>query len=343
VREDRMPGGRNSGAVYNLYKVKYKKHRRGQKNGHLTQEQQQQAQPTTPTTPTSPRFITSGSGSSQPGPPDWSNGQILKAALTSPADVVHLRHKNCVSTTTSGNRMSAEQAAAMIRPLVECDAFEEVAKLKNAKELLQCKLELNDKLCHIGDNIVYKLVQWTKRLPFYNELPVAIHTQLLTHKWHELLVLTTCAFLAIRGAPSVSVTQAVSSALCSLKECLTIMVGEPVGLEELEEAAPLVERLARLADTFRRMALCMEEYVCLKVIIMQSSEEIKDQKELEVIHDRYMKALQVFVEHRFPTQTTRFTELLSCIPEVQATASLVVQSKMFYVPLFLNTSLKNET
>ncbi|GFT61656.1 hormone receptor 4 [Nephila pilipes] len=343
VREDRMPGGRNSGAVYNLYKVKYKKHRRGQKNGHLTQEQQQQVVPTTPTTPTSPRFSSSSSGSSQPGPPDWSNGQILKAALTSPADVVHLRHKNCVTTTTSGNRMSAEQAAAMIRPLVECDAFEEVAKLKNAKELLQCKLELNDKLCHIGDNIVYKLVQWTKRLPFYNELPVAIHTQLLTHKWHELLVLTTCAFLAIRGAPSVSVAQAVSSALCSLKECLTIMVGEPVGLEELEEAAPLVERLARLADTFRRMALCMEEYVCLKVIIMQSSEEIKDQKELEAIHDRYMKALQVFVEHRFPTQTTRFTELLSCIPEVQATASLVVQSKMFYVPLFLNTSLKNET
>lgn len=30
VREDRMPGGRNSGAVYNLYKVKYKKHK---KNG----------------------------------------------------------------------------------------------------------------------------------------------------------------------------------------------------------------------------------------------------------------------------------------------------------------------
>ncbi|GFR59363.1 nuclear receptor subfamily 6 group A member 1-A [Elysia marginata] len=28
VREDRMPGGRNSGALYNLYKVKYKKHKR---------------------------------------------------------------------------------------------------------------------------------------------------------------------------------------------------------------------------------------------------------------------------------------------------------------------------
>ena len=28
VREDRMPGGRNSGAVYNLYKVKYRKHKK---------------------------------------------------------------------------------------------------------------------------------------------------------------------------------------------------------------------------------------------------------------------------------------------------------------------------
>lgn len=72
-------------------------------------------------------------------------------------------------------------------------------------------------------------------------------------------------------------------------------------------------------------------------------EEVQDQRELEAINDRYKKALRVFVENRFPQQTTRFAELLSCIPEVQAAASLVVQSKMFYVPLFLNTSLKNET
>lgn len=73
------------------------------------------------------------------------------------------------------------------------------------------------------------------------------------------------------------------------------------------------------------------------------SEEVQDQRELEAINDRYKKALRVFVENRFPQQTTRFAELLSCIPEVQAAATLVVQSKMFYVPLFLNTSLKSET
>jgi len=40
VREDRMPGGRNSGAVYNLYKVKYRKHKKPA-NGTSPQTQHQ--------------------------------------------------------------------------------------------------------------------------------------------------------------------------------------------------------------------------------------------------------------------------------------------------------------
>ena len=59
--------------------------------------------------------------------------------------------------------------------------------------------KLGDKLCRIGDKIVLKLVQWTRRLPFYEEIPVEIHTRLLTNKWHELLVLTTSAYQAING------------------------------------------------------------------------------------------------------------------------------------------------
>jgi nuclear receptor subfamily 6 group A len=46
--------------------------------------------------------------------------------------------------------------------------------LQNLDELLDHKSDLSDKLCQIGDSIVYKLVQWTKRLPFYLELPVEV-------------------------------------------------------------------------------------------------------------------------------------------------------------------------
>ena len=51
----------------------------------------------------------------------------------------------------------------------------------------------------IGDSIVHKLIEWVTRLPFYNQLPKEVLTKLLTHKWHELLVLTTSAYQAIHG------------------------------------------------------------------------------------------------------------------------------------------------
>jgi nuclear receptor subfamily 6 group A len=54
--------------------------------------------------------------------------------------------------------------------------------LQNLDELLDHKSDLSDKLCQIGDSIVYKLVQWTKRLPFYLELPVEVNISVLKLK-----------------------------------------------------------------------------------------------------------------------------------------------------------------
>lgn len=44
------------------------------------------------------------------------------------------------------------------------------------EDLLEHNSDLSAKLMQIGDSIVYKLVQWTKRLPFYLELPVEVST-----------------------------------------------------------------------------------------------------------------------------------------------------------------------
>ena len=80
--------------------------------------------------------------------------------------------------------------------------------LQNIGELLnQNTADLQSKLCQIGDSIVYKLVQWTRRLPFYMDLSVNVHTKLLTHKWHELLVLTTSAYQAIHGTMRMGTTR----------------------------------------------------------------------------------------------------------------------------------------
>uniref|UniRef100_A0A182T7K1 NR LBD domain-containing protein n=1 Tax=Anopheles maculatus TaxID=74869 RepID=A0A182T7K1_9DIPT len=256
VREDRMPGGRNSGAVYNLYKVKYKKHKKNNQkssnaklqqgtgaigtaitnlgdigvgaggplgsgiasvgsaespkstnmyhHAHLaTHLQQHHHLPST----TSPTMVKSESMNL-----NIMNGTILKTALTNPSEIVHLRHRLDNAVSSSKDRsISYEQALNMIHTLIDCDAMEDIATLPHFSEFLADKSEIGDKLCNIGDSIVHKLVSWTRKLPFYTDIPVEIHTKLLTDKWHEILVLTTAAYQAMHGKKNISTTQTQSS------------------------------------------------------------------------------------------------------------------------------------
>lgn len=277
--------------------------------------------------------------------------------------------------------MSFDQAMAIIVQLVDCDDFEDIATLRNVDELLGNNADLSQTLCQIGDSIVYKLVQWTKRLPFYSELPVAVHTQLLTHKWHELLVLTTSAYQAIRGgsqpwdpdpgggssttgtgassaesdvkSSSANTTNANSSFcaetdfgrevahnLSRLQRCLTSMMGRPITMDQLRhEVGIMVEKITHVIVMFRRLRLTMDEYVCLKVITMLNHEDFHPHRELEAIQERYVAALKTFVETRYPHQPTRFGEILVRLPEMQSAAALLLQSKMFYVPFLLNSTI----
>lgn len=334
VREDRMPGGRNSGAVYNLYKVKYKKHKKNTRNGQLKLE----GKPNKGPEPTIPAHLV--------------NGTILKTALTNPSEVVHLRQRldNTVSSSRDRN-LTLDATLSMIQGLVDCDEFQDIATLQNLDDLLEHKSDLSDKLMKIGDSIVYKLVQWTKRLPFYLELPVEVHTKLLTHKWHELLVLTTSAYQAIHGAHKLGststdgteadFTQQVSNNLCTLQTCLTSMMGRPITMDQLrQDVGLMVEKITHVTLMFRRIKLRMEEYVCLKVIIMLNPSNRAGTSELESILERYMSCLKTYVENTAPQQPNRFHDLLVRLPEVQSAASLLLDSKMFYVPFLLNSTIQ---
>ncbi|XP_066251404.1 hormone receptor 4 [Euwallacea similis] len=350
VREDRMPGGRNSGAVYNLYKVKYKKHKKTSKAVARTQdkgmqlqqfknEQQQQQQ--------QPAGI----------PSNLVNGTILKTALTNPSEVIRLRQRLDSAVSSSRDRnFSVEYALSMIKTLIDCDEFQDIATLRNLDELLDHNTDLSEKLCNIGDSIVYKLVQWTKRLPFYLELPVEVHTRLLTHKWHELLVLTTSAYQAIQKAASEQqvqmattiiepdFNQEVETNLCTLQNCLTSMMGREITMEQLrQDVGLMIEKITHVTLMFRQIKLTMEEYVCLKVITMLNQAKPasgSSSNELETIHERYMTCLRVYTQHMYPQQTTRFQDLLVRLPEIQSAAALLLESKMFYVPFLLNSAIQ---
>jgi nuclear receptor subfamily 6 group A len=340
VREDRMPGGRNSGAVYNLYKVKYKKHKKP-----ACKQPQKAAEK---------NILSQQFKVEQPSsiPANLVNGTILKTALTNPSEVVRLRQRLDSAVSSSRDRnFSIEYSLSMIKTLIDCDEFQDIATLQNLDDLLDHNTDLSEKLCHIGDSIVYKLVQWTKRLPFYLELPVEVHTRLLTHKWHELLVLTTSAYQAIHKAGDQLTTviktdfnHEVETNLCTLQSCLTSMMGREITIEQLrQDVGLMIEKITHVTLMFRQIKLTMEEYVCLKVITMLNQAKpasSSGNSELESIHERYMTCLRVYTQHMYPQQTTRFQDLLGRLPEIQSAASLLLESKMFYVPFLLNSAIQ---
>merc|ERR1712141_551047 len=94
-----------------------------------------------------------------------------------------------------------------------------------------------------------------------------------------------------------------------------------------------------LPSNFR---LTMQEYVCLKVVAMLSNAEgnVQD-RELEQIHSRYMNCLRTFIEYNYPQEPNRVQELLVKLPEVQEAAGLLLESKMFYVPFLLNSTISS--
>uniref|UniRef100_A0A336N2E5 CSON009267 protein n=1 Tax=Culicoides sonorensis TaxID=179676 RepID=A0A336N2E5_CULSO len=378
VREDRMPGGRNSGAVYNLYKVKYKKHKKAQKqqqNNVGTTGNNQKMQSQSPNNANNKNmFLTSQSPQQQQQqqqqqqhqspiktesinlPSHLVNGTILKTALTNPAEIVHLRHRLDNAVSSSKDRsIPFDHAVNMIKLLIDCDAMEDIATLPHFSEFLEDKSEIGDKLCNIGDSIVHKLVSWTKKLPFYQDIPVEIHTKLLTDKWHEILVLTTAAYQALHGNRKSSnlqgnqsvpsgvhvpdkndheFMQEVTSHLGTLQTCLTTLMGHPLSMEQLKiDVGLMVEKMTQITIMFRRIKLRMEEYVCLKVYILLNQET-----ELEYIQERYVQVLRSYLQHTNPHNPSRLNDLLAHIPEIQTAASLLLESKMFYVPFVLNSA-----
>ena len=65
------------------------------------------------------------------------------------------------------------------------------------RPVLESNGTLEDKLRQIGDTIVIKLVDWIRRLPFYDDIDIKNNSHLLTNKFHEIVVITTCAYHAI--------------------------------------------------------------------------------------------------------------------------------------------------
>ena len=84
----------------------------------------------------------------------------------------------------------------LISELLECEKYLNIVNYSlplNQVVDEESQNNTNRILCDLGDNIVRQLVQWMRHLPFYAELPLSLHTKILTGRWHEILLLTMAA------------------------------------------------------------------------------------------------------------------------------------------------------
>ncbi|XP_076436483.1 LOW QUALITY PROTEIN: hormone receptor 4-like [Babylonia areolata] len=451
VREDRMPGGRNSGAVYNLYKVKYKKHkRRDSAEKALKQRIAQQVMkmdssmgcapspgyvlpdfatdspavhpaqsssqtlhphlsPFTHLTPTysSPRMgnltvpPSSRSDSSQRGghrhrggqcqfvwqrlsggslPPD--DAQLLQqlrspTAMHSPGSGMYSPYSSSSSATspmtspaTSTATSSGASHSALVSELARKESLLCIAEDYKIEQFTGTERSVAEALCQVGDDIVRKLVQWMRHLPFHAQIPLQQQTRILTSKWHELLLLIMTAYGPVSGrmhgnnsampvgASSSSSSSAVFAEMYQqhmtrMQQYLERTFGKLFSMDQLrQEIGGVMERITRVMLHFAQLAVTRKELAVLQVILLLSSpssassssssssssqEEPQEDAVMQRIVRTYQQALRHYILERYPSEANRFGDLLAQLPEIRAASHHLLHSKMIYIPFLLNS------
>lgn len=147
-------------------------------------------------------------------PPKVDPHAILRQKLTVPDDADVLTPVSFSSAQSSHSfqtpKASSQEGftSQLVADLVACDDALDLTDLYNMTSVLsKDSKSVTMLLCELGDKVVGKLVQWTKKLPFFNEIPIEVHSRLLTSKWHELLLLITTAYKVIQGQKPVVMSQ----------------------------------------------------------------------------------------------------------------------------------------
>jgi len=222
-------------------------------------------------------------------------------------------------------------------------------------------LSAAERLSHIGDEIVEHLVEWTKMLPFYSELPVEVHTQLLTQRWAELVLLSTCFFAYCttvdicafstknRNDEEPASDMDIGRNLQLLQTRLSAVMDKEIPLAHVtREAGPLVTEFTQLLQSFGQLKITHEAYVCLKAITIlyysppasvdasaspAANLHEKYARKVLIIQEQFVKALQIHLSQC--ENGPRLSEILSWLPKLHSASAVLTSSKMFYVPFLI--------
>ncbi|KAL8558163.1 hypothetical protein ACOMHN_035468 [Nucella lapillus] len=424
VREDRMPGGRNSGAIYNLYKMKYKcrKLKKSKSTAkHCTTKQPPSLQPATCFNPhfnnpflfsscpseLPPYYVQPPGGCYESDDPnaasssqsdrfsvadsgieDDQNGSDVSVRNEPSSSAMYTDHgkfqEDCVvrspytvynpnstrsvsksspvptnskrsvsksspvpsnSTRSVSTKPSPVPYSALIAELVHGDSLLSVAEDYKMEQLVGPGLSMAKTMCKVGDDVMLRLVQWIRQLPFHADLPLPLQTQLLSTRWHQLLLLVTAAYGTIQQGqgPSddePSCAEMYQRLVTRLGQTLSKTSGRAVTVDELyREVGVVMERVCRVVMTFQQLGVTRRELAILQVILLLQAEDDNTETDPAVQHvtQTYQEALRHSTLEGFPSEAHRFRDLLAQLSEIRTVSRYLLHTRLVFVPFLINT------
>ncbi|XP_015787067.1 nuclear hormone receptor FTZ-F1 beta isoform X1 [Tetranychus urticae] len=165
------------------------------------------------------------------------------------------------------------------------------------------KEDIENDFCNIADRHLYKLVKWCKSLPLFQEISIDDRVALLHNSWVELLLLS-CCYRSISTQGSIKIS---SDRSVSVEEARSLGINN------------VIERMINLADHLRRLHVDECEYVCLKVIILMTSDAsgLQEVDKVDKLQKQIVEALQTYTSANYPQYPSKFGELLLRLPELE--------------------------
>lgn len=180
-------------------------------------------------------------------------------------------------------------------------------------------------LCNIADNRLFKIVKWCKSLPLFREIQTDDQIALLINSWCELLLLS-CCYRSMATPNEIRVSHG---------KYLNLTEARMIGL------GPVIERMLNMTDHMRHLKVDQYEYVCLKVIILLTSDAsgLKEPDKVRDCQKQVLEALQTYTRTHYPLLPSKFGELLLRIPDLERACqvgkeSLASKQRIGEVPSF---------
>ncbi|XP_077507297.1 nuclear hormone receptor FTZ-F1 beta-like [Amblyomma americanum] len=167
-------------------------------------------------------------------------------------------------------------------------------------------------VCNLADHRVNKIFKWCKSLALFRDIQEDDQIALLINSWYELLLLSCC--YRSTGTPN--------EIRFSLGKSVTLCQARHLGI------GPVIERMLGLTDLLRRLQVDQREFVCLKVIILLTSDAsgLKDPEKVSACKKQVLEALQAYTISHYPSQPTKFGELLLFVTELERACQVSKES-----------------